>query len=250
MYEEHPIFEKPTDENAAIWRYLDFTKLVSLLDRQALFFARADTLSDPFERSLPKESVRLRPVVYKDIPKESLDKMLATLASLHRDIRKFVLLNCWHMSENESAAMWSLHLKSDEGVAIRSSFKRLSESFKACEAHRVYIGKVEYIDYQTDWLPEATAFNPFLHKRKSFQHERELRAVILNLPVEGATVDLRKQPVELGAYVPVDLELLASSVYVAPTASSWFLDLVTSVTQKYGFNKDVLRSELDQDPVY
>ena len=34
---------------ATLWRYMDFTKLVSLLEHRAIFFARADKLGDPFE---------------------------------------------------------------------------------------------------------------------------------------------------------------------------------------------------------
>ncbi len=32
-----------------IWRYLDFTKFLSYLDKKALFFTRADKLDDIFE---------------------------------------------------------------------------------------------------------------------------------------------------------------------------------------------------------
>jgi len=33
MHEEHPCIEKSTNKNKKIWRYLDFTKFVSILDR-------------------------------------------------------------------------------------------------------------------------------------------------------------------------------------------------------------------------
>jgi hypothetical protein len=54
MYVEHPAFESLADENAKIWRYLDFTKFVALLDWRALSFARVDQLTDQFEGSLRK----------------------------------------------------------------------------------------------------------------------------------------------------------------------------------------------------
>jgi len=54
MYVEHPAFESLADENAKIWRYLDFTKFVALLDWRALSFARVDELTDQFEGSLRK----------------------------------------------------------------------------------------------------------------------------------------------------------------------------------------------------
>ena len=48
MYTEHPTFSPPPDD-AVLWRYMDFTKFVSFLDKSSLFFARADKLGDPFE---------------------------------------------------------------------------------------------------------------------------------------------------------------------------------------------------------
>ena len=48
MYEEHPACTSPPP-NAILWRYMDFMKYVSLLDRKALFFGRVDKLGDPFE---------------------------------------------------------------------------------------------------------------------------------------------------------------------------------------------------------
>ena len=49
MYNFHPVFEQPSDVNVRVWRYLDFTKLVSLVDSRRLYFTRADKFEDPFE---------------------------------------------------------------------------------------------------------------------------------------------------------------------------------------------------------
>ena len=48
MYAEHGSFRPPPEE-AVLWRYMDFTKFVSLLSTNALYFARADTLGDPLK---------------------------------------------------------------------------------------------------------------------------------------------------------------------------------------------------------
>ena len=63
MYEEHPVFNPPPDD-AILWRYMDFTKFVSLLEKQALFFARADKLGDSFEGSLSQVNKTLRPTTF------------------------------------------------------------------------------------------------------------------------------------------------------------------------------------------
>ena len=59
MYQEHPVFKQPPDENIRIWRYMDFTKFVSVLDTQSLFFSRSDRLGDLFEGAHPTVNVIL-----------------------------------------------------------------------------------------------------------------------------------------------------------------------------------------------
>lgn len=246
MYKEHPVFEKPEDENAKIWRYMDFTKFVSLLDKSALFFSRADKLGDPFEGSYSKANINLRPTVYKDkIPQDALRRM----SEFSKLLPKFTVINCWHINEYESAALWGLYLKSNEGIAIRSTFDCLKSCFKD-EGHHIFIGKVKYIDYEKNWLPEGNSLYPFVHKRKSFEHERELRAVIQELPSKGDKLDLSKPSFEDGIYVPVDLSLLVERICLAPTCTKWLHELVKSITRQYGLDKEIIQSQLDDVPVY
>jgi hypothetical protein len=67
---DHPVFTKPQDPNVPIWRYMDFTKFVSMLENSALYFCRSDLLGDPFEGSFSKANDMMRPLVYKDSPEE------------------------------------------------------------------------------------------------------------------------------------------------------------------------------------
>lgn len=247
MYEGHPVFEKPENANAKIWRYMDFTKFVSLLDKSALFFPRADRLPDPFEGSYPKVNVTLRPVVYKDkIP----PKALKDLSQFYKLFRKFTAISCWHLNEYESAAMWHLYLKSNEGIAIQSTFNLLKTSLKD-ENHNIFIGKVRYIDFEKDWMPEGNILHAFVHKRKSFEHEQELRAVIQEFRYKkNGDINWDKVPFDEGVYVSVDLNMLIDRVYLAPTSPKWLLELVRSVARKYELGKDVIQSSLDDRPVY
>lgn len=247
MYEEHPVFEKPSDENIAIWRYLDFTKFVLLLDRSALFFARSDTLGDPFEGSYPRPNIASRSEMYSHLPKKSHPNWSSRMEDLHRRTRTLMFINSWHMSDCESAAMWKLYLKSQEGVAIRSRFSRLTGSLQHYVDEDVLIGVIRYVDYETEKIPEENVFWAYLHKRKSFEFEHELRAVILpsrELVSESGEAGVR------GLYVPVDLEVLIDKVFVSPTAPAWFTELVASTMNKLGVTKDVVQSSLACDPLY
>ncbi len=161
MYKEHRVFEKPANENARIWRYLDFPKFVSILDKNALFFVRADKLGDPFEGSYSKANIAKRRRIYEKMPLQ----VLRQLSEIYEKNRQFTLLNCWSLSDYESEALWKLYVKNSNGVAIQSTFKRLAESFRE-GTDNVYIGKVKYVDYMTELIPEGNSFYPFLYKRK------------------------------------------------------------------------------------
>ena len=234
---------------------MDFSKFLSLLDRKALFFTRADRLGDPFEGSYSKINVKLRPAVHKDMPEEALEKMLERVPEANKIAPRFTYVNCWHINDYESAAMWKLYPRSHEGIAIRSNFKLLVESLNGYLERDVYIGTVKYIDYDTEWLPEGYTFYPFLHKRKSFEHEHELRAIILKPGIANDGTRWRKvspelASPELGLYVQVELATLIERVYVSPEAPEWFGELVTSVASKYNLQKEVKKSSLSDGPVY
>ena len=243
MYKEHPVFKKPEDENSKIWRYMDFTKFVSLIDKNILFFTRVDYLDDNFEGSFSR--VFIAPKLYpKRMSKEQipqwLEKTRRDFSFLNNALRRSTAVNCWHINEYESAAMWKLYLKSDEGIAIQSTYRRLTESFDDYKDNDVWVGVVNYIDYEKEPMPQENIYSPFICKRKSFEHEKELRAVIVNrskseFPVVPLHIpdDLPKyyslEEISSGLEVPVNVEKLIENIYVSPTAKSWFKDLVISV---------------------
>jgi len=53
MYTPHEVFTFPPDDLVKIWRYMDFTKFVSLLEKRSLYFPRIDQLEDTFEYAIP-----------------------------------------------------------------------------------------------------------------------------------------------------------------------------------------------------
>lgn len=150
---QHECFKQPGDPNVAIWRYMDFTKFVSMLESKTLYFSRADLLGDPFEGSCSRDNEQLRPEVlkhfykdfYKNIPAEILADIRAKQSNFKQWFRYWVFVNCWHMNATESAAMWKLYAKSNEAVAVKSSFSRLSNALD----DKVIVGMVEYIDFES-----------------------------------------------------------------------------------------------------
>jgi len=240
MYKEHPDFKKPKDENARIWRYMDFTQFISILDKSALFFTRVDNLEDPFEGSCPIEVVKLL------LKNANLQTDTEYVKGFFKKLNKCTAVNCWHLNQYESDAMWKIYLKSNEGIAVQSSFERLRDSLRD-EIHDIFIGKVEYVDY--DKIGKVTnpylwLTNSILRKRKIFKHEQELRAVIRKLPKRELSPS-SKSTIGEGIYVPVDLNILIDKIFLAPTSLQWQFDLLKSTISKYRLNKEVLQSSLD-----
>ena len=252
MYQERPGFELPPDD-ATLWRYMDFTKFVSLLDRQALFFSRAIDLGDPFEGSLPKrnlEQIDEHVSNLDNIPADQKGLVLDLVKATYQEIGgRFILVNCWHENRSESDFMWKLYAQKKSGIAVMTSFGSLKRSF-TCDAP-VHIGRVQYMDYNRDFIPpdDSPPGNffpidsrlPFLHKRESFEPEREVRAIVPS----GANPLAENAP---GAYYEVDPSILIEKVFVAPYAEDWLMELVQSVVKRHGLNASVCRSALAAKP--
>ena len=68
-FKPHPDLTVP-QQDEVVWRYMDLAKLLSLLDRSALYFSRLDKLSqlDPFEGYYTNANVALDQLSFNDLP--------------------------------------------------------------------------------------------------------------------------------------------------------------------------------------
>ena len=248
MYKEHEAFA-PLPPDAVLWRYMDFTKFVSLLDKQALFFARADKLEDSFEGYLPGINRAAAREFHEGYPDQ-----LQTMFNRLKERPRFMLINCWHKGDHESAAMWKLYAKDDSGIAIKTNFDSFAKSFTTSQD--IFIGKVNYIDHDTEPLPRSSVLNVFLCKRKSFEHEHEVRAIV-QIPLPGdpnegkeGVIDFSQDICDVGNDYEVNLSVLIKEVIVGPYAPDWLLELVQSVADRYNLEAPVVRSALADTPTW
>jgi hypothetical protein len=185
---------------------------------------------------------------YPNLPKEQLERRRAIIFGELENKRHKVILHCWHMNESESAAMWNSYTKRNYGIAIKTTFRRLSDSLDKANSDAISIGMVKYVDYDKEWMDQ------------SFEHEKELRAYT-ELPTVGPrqvipdigppyieyvtdTTDL-KQRTESGKFVPVDVNKLISEIYVSPTAPSSHVDSIKDIAEMYGLKRDqIIQSKI------
>jgi hypothetical protein len=218
---------------------MDFTKYVDLIARGSLFLCRADRLGDPFEGSFTRWNIEVRRALYKDVPED----LLPSVSDFAKVLRNWTYVNCWHLNRHESMAMWKLYSKSQESIAIRTTYKRLLSVLP----QEVILGPVGYVDHEKELVPDGDCLSQFFCKRKSFVYEQEVRAAIQEFP---RSKDVFKQNPEVGKSIPIDVEELIETVYVGPTSASWYFDLVQEVTRKYCISCPVIRSSMDDPALF
>lgn len=221
MHEEHPAFEAPEDPDGPIWRFTDLAKFLSLLVRRELYFHRADLQEDPFEGAIWK--------LYGQDGRRT--------PPLHHHARRWldegVFVSSWHCNEHESMAMWKIYGAESSGIALRSTYNRLSRSFRDAP-EPIHVGVVRYADFDENTHRQDEDWLPFLHKRKAFEYEQELRAV-----TRSGDEDVP------GVYVGVDLDELVETVVLAPGTPDWALEVVRDLTERYALPAPVEPSEVD-----
>ena len=224
-----------------LWRYLDLAKLLAFLQTQSLYFCRGDQLDDPLEGSYPLKNLSTFG--------NNVDGYDA------RDWRKFVAVSCWHKSDIESDAMWRLYTNNKQGVALKTSWRKLEKAIES----QAYLTEVKYIDFVNDKAEIYTPTYVFEYKRKAYAHENEVRAIIHHLPVMGFAngLPLNSEPIEgeelseSGLSIDVEFTELIDHIVISPYADSWFSNIIKELVSQYGLPEGVvIESELKVDPVY
>lgn len=261
MIEEHALFIPPQNIDQRIWRYMDFAKFVSLLNSESLYFPTADNFEDVFEGSMPRREYEGLRDFFVSIGRPRDIEGLIAMSD-----KKQHAISCWHMNDYESAAMWKLYLSTNEGIAVQSTYRMIKQALDSSDLP-IHLGKVNYIDYENEFFIREvegsnTLYN-YTHKRKSFFHEQELRAIInswgrrfemvsKNYENEIIRGQKKHDPIRFknGINVKVDLQVLIQNIYVSPTAPKWVAELVASTCKRFGYNFNVIQSQLYQSPLY
>ncbi len=240
----HTNYEIPKDDSV-IWRFLDLAKFISMLKERALYMTRADKFEDQFEGAVCSlEDSNKYDEALTDYYSECLEgkpvneQLIKDEHYAIQMIRKNSFLSCWYEGPYESIAMWRLYAsgKDSKGVAVKTTVGRLKKAI----GRYVEIGRIDYIDYSKEW-PNAN--EALWRKRLSFDYEHEVRVRVIT---EGG---LSPTPPEF-MFLPAELDEMIESVYISPMAETWFKDVVEDVLKKYGLDKKVFHSTLDDKALY
>lgn len=239
MYKSERSFQTP-DNQLTIWRYLDFTKFVDLLLTNQQFFNRSDKFQDPFEGRLKLKDYQQNKHMF----------------TLEEETKKFYFLNCWHINELQSDAMWKIYLDGKNGIAIKSNVGKLKDCFQKSDDD-IFISKVHYRDFENVTFDElmneqqnsmfegrSSSLNSFNYKRKSFEHENELRVFYVDMPIPHVIKGgVHREPLNYKR-IDIDLNILVDEIVIAPFADIWFKTLVENLISKLGYKFNVTQSNL------
>lgn len=243
--------------HASLWRYMDLAKFVALLRDRSIYFARADNLGDSWEGAKGansnksqwdihylrffSEAIRNPPEGYRcDRSDEEVEseakRLLAQLEASGKSQLQTTYVSCWHENENESEALWRLYCPSPTaGLAIRTTFADLKQAFD--DDPCISIGRVKYVDFRTQF---AGLNDAIFRKRKSLEHEREVRVVIYRYPKHEDT-GLTRQ-IEPSAFI--------KEVVVSPFSPIWLESILSDLMRRYHVQLRIRTSELLVQPFF
>jgi hypothetical protein len=235
----HPIFRDAPLPETRLWRYLSFAKIIALFQTRRLHFTRIDQFDDHFEGAWPKSDLEHFAKLEggQVIPKATKAMRLGAAAS------------CWLAADYESAAMWRLYAAGEEGVAITTTAAKLQALVSAVPRPDFGgISRVQYIDHVNNSLIAElksnpwNALHPFMCKNVSYEHEKEVRALIVAWPHNAIE--------QTGRDLEIDPQTFVDQIVINPFCKSWFVDAVKGIVEHYGLAGKLHTSTLSRSAFY
>lgn len=220
MSKTFDVYISQPDPAQKVWRYMDLSKFLSLLQKRALFFAQWRTLEDQWEG------------VYNCLSDfDPNTRYGAEMIQALQVLSYTMMVSCWTVAEHESAVLWKSYLTGQDGVAIQSTVNRLLESLgNRFDELQMQKGLINY-----GWgdapppgdVDGRSIDSYFYQKREIFAHEQEYRLAYQIAPNQAANIS--------GQFVEVNLETLIERVYISPDGKPWLRELLEGITGEFNF---------------
>lgn len=256
---------KEVSRDKKLWRYMSLDKLINILSEKKLFFTPLSFYknTDPFESLVPRmvlnkmrefllsinensmsekklflEYIESRqkivdPKVLSELNKK-FDDLLPNMANVFFKILETTVVNCWHMNDVESEAMWRLYSDVNKGIAIQTTVQDLVDSMSD---DRIFFSKVKYVDFYSEtmdikeYIIDGMVLSPLL-KREAFKHEQEVRLHFT--PNRNYNEYISQDFKPKSELIDVDISKLISKIYISPYAREPYISSVRTLAKLYG----------------
>ena len=223
-------------EEQILWRYMDLAKFVSMLEQNALWLARADTFKDRHEGRFPEEMRKIIEKAYEGF--DDNDPSPVKDADDFQDyLVKNTFVSCWHKNFDENMVMWEIYGRDNNAVAIQSSVGNIEKNIDASSLNGYSLILKSVVYQKSDEITGVLPYEEcFFRKRSHFSFEEEVR---ISLDTYSRYNPSKNTP--YGHKLPVHINSLIDKILVHPDCSDWFLDVINSITSKYGIHAPVSR---------
>jgi hypothetical protein len=143
--------------------------------------------------------------------------------------RAKTFVNCWHMNDIESHAMWARYGLESDSICIQTSFTQLRQLLP----NQCYLGGVNYIDFDRQVIDVTNSLNAIVHKERKYADEQEIRAVVWG----KTAADNFKAVGESGIAVPMDFVALMERLYLHPSVTPMQNRSAADLLCRYGLKE-------------
>lgn len=266
-----------------LFRIISLETFVDLLHNKRERYVRPATWKDTFEGYLFSkiyDKVEQRKIVediYYNVCPNNYKGTINNMTNLEH-IKWFIYGQCW-TTEKESDAMWRIYSYENHSIQIQSSKEKIEGLLEKAGWTEHDIEHVQYdinpdediTHIQIEQIKNSKKlYEPYLHKRKAFKHESEIRVLIndfrwqqmaalvrqsANWKIDEAVKNAKddqeiideivrrlekrmnhwiesKMPNELYINVP-DLASYISCVVINPFAEDWYVNLIENLCKEY-----------------
>lgn len=225
------------DDDAILWRYMDLAKFVSMLEKNAIWLARADTFGDKHEGRFPDEMREYIEKAYENFGEDD-DSPVKDASDFQDYLVKNTFISCWHHNLEENMVMWEIYGKNKNAVAVQTTVESIVNNIDAngMLGHSLIMKKVEYKN--ADEITGVLLYeDTFFRKRRHFSFEKEVR---ISFDTYSRFNPNKDTP--YGHKLPVPfMSGMIQKVLIHPDSSDWFYDVVNSITSKFDLHAPLER---------
>jgi len=264
----NPIEWDLVEDDQVIWRYTTIPQLINSLRKveseghSTLHFTRTSWFDDEddFEGTVLKKNILKHRQDLEDLSREDEkidvdEHLIGKYGTQLPDVedvdqkgamdrmRDLVYLNCWTAKERESNPMWYAYTNQKTGVAIKSTVGDLVDSIIDWDG-KLFYGDVKYFDFESSSLP-LSPIQYFFLKRPQFVEEQEFRlalsfrempAMLSPNSTEDMVSPLSKDHLE----ITVDMDSLASGIFIHPHSQKYVKPMVEDVLSQYQISPELV----------
>lgn len=232
----HQCFPQPPNVQGKVWKYLDLGKLIYTISKKQMYLTKLDLLGDGYEGTLTKAFM-------EELEKFAIEKgdkhIVNSVRHSTQQGRNSTYVNCWRMDEHESEAMWKLYCPNNQGVVLQTTYQKLANSISD---NQFLMGMITYIDYENAFFQAAdNLFYSVMHKRKAFEHEKEVRIATMRHDFENI-------PFPPGKTINWDISECIEQIYINPYSEVWYREMIQETLNAFNCKVKVDWSNMKRTP--